>query len=255
MADFVAALSFEWSKIRTLRSTYWNLGLFLLVSLALAIPTGVFLRDNYDEMTPAERAGFDLVGSGLGGLRLGLLALVIFGVLVVSSEYSSGTIRSSLAAVPRRGVFYGSKLLAGGLVALASSVVVVTASFLSLQLSLGTYRVPLTGDAVLRAVLGAMLYTTLLGVFAMGLAAVLRSSALTIGILFPLFFLVSTILSSLPKVGKLAQFLPDVAGGNILYRQPPADTVLNAWTGLAVLVAWTAAAVFAGYLAVKRRDA
>jgi ABC-2 type transport system permease protein len=89
----------------------------------------------------------------------------------------------------------------------------------------------------------------------MGLAAVLRSSALTIGILFPLFFLVSTILSNLPKVGTVAQFLPDVAGGQILYRQPQGDTVLNGWTGLAVLLAWTVAAVRAGHLAIKRRDA
>jgi ABC-2 type transport system permease protein len=67
--------------------------------------------------------------------------------------------------------------------------------------------------------------------------------------------MISTILTSIPKIGKVAQFLPDVAGGQILYREPQGDTVLNGGTGLAVLVAWTIAALVAGYLAVRRRDA
>lgn len=255
MAEFGAALSFEWSKLRTLRSTFWNLALFLAVSVAVAVPTGYFLNQTYADMDAAERASFDPIGSGLSSVRLGLLALVIFGVLAVSTEYTSGTIRSSLAAVPRRGLFFGSKLVAGGLVALAASVVVVTATFVATQVMLGDNRVALTDDGVLRSVLGAIVYTTLLCVFSMGLAAVLRSSALTIGILFPLFFMVSTILSNIPKVSTVAQFLPDVAGGQIFFREPQGDTVLNGWTGLAVLLAWTVAAVVAGQLAVSRRDA
>ncbi|WP_250007691.1 ABC transporter permease subunit [Actinoplanes sp. M2I2] len=255
MADFGAAVSFEWGKIRTLRSSIWNLAMFLLISVFLAVASAYFLDSTYDKMDAADRAAFDPIGTGFGGLRLGLIALVIFGVLIVSSEYSSGTIRSSLAAVPRRGVFYGSKLLAGGLVALAASTVVVLASFAATQVMLGEHKASLGDPGALRAIVGAIIYTTLLCVFAMGLAAVLRSSALTIGILFPLFFMVSTILTSIPKVGKVAQFLPDVAGAQILYREPQGSTVLNAWTGLAVLIAWTLAAVVGGYLAVRRRDA
>lgn len=255
MAEFGAALSFEWGKIRTLRSTFWTLGLFLFVSVAVAVPTGYVLNDTFADLDAAERAAFDPIGSGLSSVRLGLLTLVIFGVLAVTTEYTSGTIRSSLAAVPRRGLFFGSKLAAGGLVALVASVIVVAVTFAVTQFMLGENRVAITDDGVLRALFGAIAHTTLLCIFSMGVAAVLRSSALTIGILFPLFLTVSAILSNIPKVGTVAQFLPDVAGGQIFYREPQGDTVLNAWTGLAVLVAWTVVAVIAGHLAVKRRDA
>jgi ABC-2 type transport system permease protein len=255
MAEFGAALSFEWHKIRTLRSTYWNLGLFLLVTLALAVPSGHVLNQTYAELDAAERLAADPVGAGLSSIRLGLLALVVFGVLAVSGEYTSGAIRGSLLAVPRRGLFLGSKLAAGGLVALVASTVVVGLTFAVTQVMLGDHRVALTGDGVLRAVLGGIVYTTLLCVFSMGLAAVLRSSALTIGILFPLFLTVSTILTNVPEVGAVAQFLPDVAGGQILYREPQDGSILNGWTGLAVLLGWTVAAVVAGQVAISRRDA
>ncbi|RZU51337.1 ABC-2 family transporter [Krasilnikovia cinnamomea] len=250
-----AALSFELSKIRTLRSTAWNLGLFLVVSVALAITTGYFLRITYTDLSASAQQRFDPIGAGHSGLQLGLLALVILGVLVVTSEFSSGTIRSSLTAVPRRGVFFTSKLLAGALVAFAASVVVVVVSFFATQAALGSHSVGIGDDGVLRSLVGAVLYTTLLTVFAMGLATVLRSAALTIGILIPLFFMVSTILANIPHVQKVAQFLPDIAGGQILYREPQGTTVLNPWTGLAVLVAWTAAAVVGGFLVIRRRDA
>jgi ABC-2 type transport system permease protein len=101
-----------------------------------------------------------------------------------------------------------------------------------------------------------VLYMTLICAFSMGLASVLRSSALTMGILVPLFFMISTILNSIPGVQKAAQFLPDLAGGLILRREPPAgDTVLTPWTGMAVLAAWAVLAVGAGYAAVRSRDA
>jgi ABC-2 type transport system permease protein len=248
-----AATAFEWTKIRTLRSSFWNLLLFLIITLGIALPTGYYVRITAKD---TGASALDPVAAGFSGLRLGLIALVIFGVIIVSSEYSSGTIRSSLTAVPRRGVFYGAKLLAGGAVALVSSLVVVLTGFFVTQLALGDeFSVALSDDGVLRAMAGGVVYTTLLCLFAMGLATVLRSAAVTIGILLPLFFIVSTILTSIPGVKVVAQFLPDVAGGQVLYRDPQPDTVLTPLTGLGVLVLWTAAALIAGYLAVRRRDA
>jgi ABC-2 type transport system permease protein len=255
MADTSAAMTFEWTKIRTLRSTVWSLAVYLLLSVAVALPTGYFMRGAYGDMSAEARAGFDPVSTGFSGLRLGLTALVVFGVLTVTSEFSTGTIRSSLAAVPRRGVFYGAKLLTGGATACAASVVVVVVSFFTTQVAMGgPQSVSLSDDGVLRGMAGAVLYTTLLCLFSMGLATVLRSSALTMSILLPLFFMLSTILNNIPGVRKAAQFLPDVAGGIVLFREPPDNTVLTAWSGMAVLVAWTALSVAAGYLAVRRRD-
>ncbi|MEU5051917.1 ABC transporter permease subunit [Streptomyces sp. NPDC021096] len=256
MADTTAAMRFEWTKIRTLRSTLWSLAVYFLISVSFAFLAGHFLRGSYKDMSAENKADFDPVAAGFHGLRLGMVVLVVFGVLAVSSEYSTGTIRSSLTAVPRRGVFYGAKLLTGAATALVTSVVVVGVSFFTTQLAMGgPQSASLSDDGVLRALAGGVLYTTLICVFSMGLASVLRSSALTIGILVPLFFMVSAILNSIPGVQKAAQFLPDVAGGLILQSGRPEGTVLTAWTGMAVLVAWTAASVTAGYLAMRRRDA
>ncbi|MEV7423367.1 MULTISPECIES: ABC transporter permease subunit [unclassified Streptomyces] len=251
--DLNAAVGFELSKMRTLRSVPWSLVLCVALSLAFAVLTGAVVRHQYaDKPAPAS---FDPVSTGFSGLRLGLIGLVVFGVLVVTSEYSSGTIRSSLAAVPRRGVFYAAKMLAGGLTALVVSVAAVFTSFLLAQATMGDESVSLTADGVPTALAGAVLYTTLLCLFTMGIAVLLRSSAITMGILVPLFFTVSTILTNIPGVGKAAQFLPDQAGGLVLYREVPDGYVLGAWSGLGVLAVWTACAALAGYLALRRRDA
>ncbi|MFC7811385.1 ABC transporter permease subunit [Streptomyces olivaceus] len=253
MSSLNAAVDFEWSKVRTVRSMVWSLVLCVALSLALAVVTGAVVRRQYaDEPAPSS---FDPVSAGFSGLRLGMIGLVVFGVLAVTSEYSTGTIRSSLAAVPRRGVFYAAKMLTGGLAAGAVSCVAVLTSFFLAQAAMGEESVSLTDDGVPAALVGAVLFTTLLCLFSMGVAALLRSSVLTMGILMPLFFTVSTILTNVPGVGRAAQFLPDQAGGLALYRHAPDGYVLNAWSGLAVLAAWTAAALGAGYLALRRRDA
>lgn len=257
MADTGAAVAFEWTKIRTLRSTMWSLALFSVSSVAVAFLFGYVMKGEYADMSEAARANFDPVASSFSGLKLGMIALVVFAVLTVCSEYSTGTISSSLTAVPRRGVLYAAKMLTGSVTALAVSVVVVTASFFAAQAALGSpANVSVSDEGVLRAMLGAVLYMTLICAFSMGLASVLRSSALTMGILVPLFFMISTILNSIPGVQKVAQFLPDVAGGLMLRSKPPqGDTVLTAWSGMAVLVAWAVLALTAGYLAMRRRDA
>jgi ABC-2 type transport system permease protein len=257
MADTTAAVAFEWTKIRTLRSTVWSLACYSVVSVAVALLFGYVMKGVYADMSASAQARFDPVASGFSGLKLGMIALVVFGVLTVSSEYSTGTIRSSLTAVPRRGVFYAAKMTTGIGTAMVLSVVVVTASFLATQLTMGSDAgVSLTDEGVPRAMAGGVLYMTLICAFSMGLASVLRSSALTMGILVPLFFMISTILNSIPGVQKAAQFLPDLAGGLILRREPPAgDTILTPWTGMAVLAAWAVLAVGAGYAAMRRRDA
>ncbi|MEV6941131.1 ABC transporter permease [Streptomyces sp. NPDC051172] len=251
--DLNAAVGFEWSKVRTLRSMSWSLVLCIVLSLAFAVLTGVVVQHQYAHK-PAP-SSFDPISAGFSGLRLGLVGLVVFGVLVVTSEYSSGTIRSSLAAVPRRGVFYAAKMLTGGLTALAVSSAAAVTSFLLAQATMGDESVSITDGGVLPALIGAVLYTTMLCLFSMGVAVLLRSSAITMGILVPLFFTVSTILTNIPGVGKVAQFLPDQAGGLVLYRHAPEGYVLNAWSGLAVLAVWTACSAAAGYLALRRRDA
>ncbi len=145
-------------------------------------------------------------------------------MLAISSEYSSGTIRASLAAVPRRGLFYGCKALAVALTVTGLALITVPATFFTAQAALGPYRVSLGTDGVPTAVVGACLYLILIAVFAMGVGAIVRSSVGALAILVPLLFLGSQGLGNIPKVKTVTQYLPDQAGMVIMHiAGPPGD--------------------------------
>jgi ABC-2 type transport system permease protein len=255
MTDFGSAVVFEWTKARTVRSTLWSLVLSVMVGVAIALLFGYVLRGAFDGMSEEGKATFDPVRSGFNGLRLSMIALVVFGVLSVGGEYTSGTIASSLAAVPRRGRLYAAKVATTALIALTVSVVVVLATFFTAQAAIGSaHNASISDDGVPRVVLGAILYLTLLCLFSVGVATMLRNPAVALGVLVPLFFMISEILNNLPGVRTVAQFLPDVAGDVMLRRQPPDDTVLGPWTALGVLVLWTVVALLGGYATLRRRD-
>lgn len=255
METFRAAVLAEWTKLRTIRSTVWTLLFYVAATMAVTVLAGLFVGGNYAKMSAADKAALDPISIGFTGTRFGVLALVVFGVLAMSGEFSSGAIRTFLVAVPRRGVFYAAKLLAASLVTLAVCAATVLVSFCVTQALLGEAGVSLTDQGAARAVVCGVFYAVLLLLFSMGLAALLRSAALTIGILLPLFFMVSGILLSLPGTRSVAQFLPDAAGGVAMDGKPMDGLLLTPLTGMAVLVAWAAAAVAAGYLALRRRDA
>jgi ABC-2 type transport system permease protein len=107
---------------------------------------------------------------------------------------------------------------------------------------------------VLRAIAGAALYLTLVSALSAGLGAMLRNSALTLGILIPLFFIIGPILSRIPGVDKAARFLPDQAGNQIMTVGAHKAGTLTPLQGLLVVIAWTVTAVLAGYLRLRRRD-
>ena len=183
----------------------------------------------------------------------------MFAVLTVTSEYSTGTISVSIAAMPRRGLFYGGKLLAATLPVTAVSLVTVLATFLSAQAALGPHRTTLGGDGVPRAITGAFLYLILISLFAMGVATMLRSSLFSLAVLLPLLFLGSQGLGNIPKVKTVTQYLPDQAGAVIMHLTGAPDDPRWArdygpWTGMGILALWTAAALLGGYLLLRRRD-
>nr|WP_260407598.1 ABC transporter permease [Planomonospora venezuelensis] len=185
--------------------------------------------------------------------------MVVFGVLLVGGEYGSGTIRASLAAVPRRGLFYGGKVLAAAPLVLAVSAVTVLATFHAAQAGLGPYRISLGADGAPTAVVGACLYLTLICLFATGAATMLRSSAGSLAILLPILFLGSQGVGNLPQLKPVLQYLPDQAGMVIMHLTLPGDPRFGRdygpWTGMGILVLWTAAALIGGYLVMRRRDA
>ena len=253
-------LSAEWIKIRSVRSTIWTLTLTVALSVGLAYLFGLSSKASFAVLTPDERERFDPLFVTFYSLTLGQLALVVLAVFVVTSEYSTGTIHASLAAVPRRGLFYAAKVLTGALLAGVVAVLTVLATFAAAQAGLGPHGTSLTADGAPSAIVGSCLYLTLIYLFATGLAALLRGAIPTLGILLPLLFLGSQGLGNLPKVKTVAQYLPDQAGMVAMHIVGRADDPRFAhpygpWTGLAIMALWTAVALLAGYLAVRRRDA
>ncbi|GAA0439543.1 ABC transporter [Acrocarpospora corrugata] len=250
----------EWTKIRTVPSTVWTLVLTSVLSVGLGYLLSVLSRGSLAGASPERMVNFDPIFLAFYSLTLSQLALVVFGVLVVSGEYGSGTIRASLLAVPRRGLFYGGKMLAATVPVLVMSVITVPATFFATQAGLGPYGISLTADGVPAAVVGACLYLPLICLFAMGMAAMLRSTTRSLGILLPLLFLGSQGLGNAPPVKAFTQYLPDQAGMLIMHLVGPQDDPRWArdygpWTGVGILALWAAAALIGGYLLLRRRDA
>ncbi|MFF4961305.1 ABC transporter permease [Streptomyces sp. NPDC001222] len=247
----------EWTKIRSVASTVWTLSLALVVTVVLGMLISALTRSESDRTLPADRLSFDATYVSFAGMSLGQLAMIVFGVLVVSNEYSTGMIRTSLAAVPRRGMFLFGKVAVATALALVVGMVTSFAAFFLGQAMLGPYRASLGEPGVLRAVFGGGLYMTLIAVFSMGVAAMLRSPMLSLGILMPFFFLISNILGSVSATKNVGRFLPDQAGSRILQVVPSLgdDTPYGPWGGLGIMVLWVAAALAGGYLLLRRRDA
>lgn len=259
MASVPAVLTSEWTKIRTVSSTTWTLISAFAVTVAMSAALSAVMNATFDDLSEAERLTFDPTFISFSGTILGQLAMVVFGVLVVGTEYSSGMIRTSLAAVPQRATFLFSKITVAGVLALVVGMVTSFLTFFVGQALLGEYGTTIGADNVLRAVVGGGLYMGLIAIFSMGVAAMLRSSMLSLGILMPFFFLVSQILIAVPGAKDVARFFPDQAGSKIMQVVPNAldsdDTPYGPWGGLGIMLIWVAAALIGGYLVMRKRDA
>ncbi|MQY12038.1 hypothetical protein SRB5_21670 [Streptomyces sp. RB5] len=259
MSSPAPVLQSEWTKIRTVASTKWTLLLALLVTVALGAVVSAVMNNTFDDLEGVELATFDPTYVSFAGTSLGQLAMIVFGVLVVGTEYSSGMIRTSLQAVPRRGLFYVCKIAAATALAFVVAMLTSFLTFFLGQALLGDHAASIGDENVLRAVVGGGLYMTLIAMLAMGVATMLRSSMLSLGILMPFMFLVSPILSAVPGAKDFARYLPDQAGSRIMRVVPNAlnsgETPYGPWGGIGIMLLWVAAALIGGYLVLKNRDA
>ncbi|MFD0001572.1 ABC transporter permease [Streptomyces sp. NPDC127178] len=247
----------EWTKIRSVASTMWTLSLAVVVTIALGMLISGLSNSEFDNMSERDRLSFDPTFISFAGMTLGQLALIVFGVLVVSNEYSTGMIRTSLAAVPRRGTFLASKIAVATGLALVVGLATSFVTFFLGQAMLGDHRAEIGDPGVLRAVIGGGLYMTLIAMFSMGVAAMLRSPMLSLGILMPFFFLVSNILGNVSATEKIGQYLPDQAGSRIMQVVTPIDDdkPYGPWGGLGIMMLWVIVALAGGYATLRKRDA
>ncbi|MEU5184110.1 ABC transporter permease [Streptomyces longwoodensis] len=247
----------EWTKIRSVASTVWTLSLAVVVTIALGMLISALSKNEFDSMSRRDRLSFDPTFISFAGMSLGQLAMIVFGVLVVSNEYSTGMIRTSLAAVPQRASFLFSKIAVATGLALVVALATSFAAFFLGQAMLGSHRAQLGDPGVLRAVIGGGLYMTLIAVFSMGVATMLRSPMLSLGILMPFFFLISNILGNVSATKKVGRYLPDQAGSRIMQVVTPLDddTPYGPWGGLGIMALWVLAALLGGFVLLKKRDA
>lgn len=249
-----AVLHSEWIKARSTVGSLVTLPLGMVISFGLALAGGLSTHNAIDSGSSMLMPGFNPINSGFNALLYGNLAFVVFAVLVFSSEYATGMIRASLAAVPTRGLFYLAKLAVVAAVALLVGGVTVLVSFLITESALGPHGASLFDPGAVRAVLGGVAYVVMINVFSAAVAALLRSTALALGILMPLFFVVSPALGTISGTKPVARFLPDQAGMRAM-RVTAESGDLTAGQGLLILLLWTIAAAAAGYWLIRRRDA
>ncbi|HEX4659091.1 MAG TPA: ABC transporter permease subunit [Streptosporangiaceae bacterium] len=245
----------EWIKFWTLRSTWAVLGAAVVGMLALA----VVVAYNTRHLTSNLQANDIAPSSTLQGYFLGELLIGALGVLFVSGEYSTGMIRSTLVAVPRRLPVLWAKLAVFVTVTAVSMVTVSVVAFVSAQALLSRYRTgfSLSDPGVLRVVIGTGVYLTLVGMIGAALGWIVRSTPGALVAYFAIVLVLPVLFGdALGNWGKeVAQFLPGQAGASFSTSIPGSSYSLSPWAGLLVLAGWAAAglAIAAGVL--RRRDA
>jgi ABC-2 type transport system permease protein len=249
----------EWAKLWSLRSTWITLGLGLLALLAFgSIAAARYKSTIGDPHVDPDFASATAVSLSLFGVTFAELALGVLGVLVMAGEYSTGMIRSTLAAVPRRLPVLWSKALVYGVVALIVALVGAFGAFLVASGVVSGTKAALTlSDAgVLRCLTGAALYLALVAVIGVALGGLLRSVAGGISVLVAALLLIPGLLLLLPASWRdnVSQYLPSNAGQSIFTLHHEAGT-LTPGAGLLVLLGWTALALGAAAYRLVRADA
>ena len=244
----------EWTKLRTQPGALWS----LLSAVILVVAFGILyslVRETRPPHGAAAIASFDPAGVSLSGVQLAQIAVGVLGVLLVTSEYATGLIRTTLAAVPRRlPVLWGKAALVTA-ATLAASLPAVFVAFVAGQsiLARAHLSVPLGDPGVARAVIGGALYLTVAGLLGLALGALLRSTAGGIAALFGLLFAVPLLVSFLPGSlsDEIGKYLPGTAGLAVTTVHPDPVTSLGPWTGFGVFCAY--AVVLLGFAAARMR--
>ncbi|MEU6173186.1 ABC transporter permease [Streptantibioticus parmotrematis] len=254
----VRVLTSEWIKLRTLRSTY----ITLLVAIVAMIGFGMLIcwatESHWATMPPPEKAHFEAASRSLAGYRIAQLAVGVLGVMVVTGEYSTGMIRATLSAVPRRLPVLWAKAAVFAAVTVVLMAIASVVAFYAGQavLSAQHIQVSLTAPGVTRIVLGTALYLTVVGLLGVGLGAVVRSTPGGIASVFGVLLVLPALAEALPSswADHVNQYLPSNAGESLLTLHTEAHQ-LTPWTGFLVFALYAVAALVAGAVVLKRRDA
>jgi hypothetical protein len=257
---FTDLLRSEWTKFRTLRSTWWSLAAMLVVSLGVSIAATATFTATFDTLSPDTKAQFrdDTIGLFLQpGSSFGQLAISVLGVLLIASEYSTGMIRATVLAAPRRTPVLLAKagVLAGVVFVLAEAIAWIC-FFVGSSIARKHVDVTLGTPGTLRAILGFGLVMAMTAVISLALGALLRHTAGAISVALGTSLVVPGLLGLIPgSVGQhLAYALPARAGQLIMDRTEQAGTPYGQWTGLGIVALWTVGLMALALRSIKKRD-
>lgn len=242
----------EWTKARAVRSTWAAVGAFLLVMVGVGL--AVTATADPTNLTVSERAAYHPVSQAMSGVFLGQVVLSLIGALIVTTEYTSRSITTTLLAVPRRGILLLSKTIV--LVAVVLPLAILgTASALLVGLPiLSSKGLGASRTGILTAALGAPLYLTLTALLGLSLGVILRSTAAAVVALTGLLFLVPVLVGLLPAADAIGQWLPAQAGQAVLVPNGTSG-YLDPGAGLVVLGLYAAGLTLAALQSFRLRDA
>ena len=288
-ASFAGALRSEFTKLRSVRSTYWTLFALIVVCVGIGALFSFGEVSQMSRLASGEGGPFHgsvRLGGGappasviaqlravrvdraasvsMFGLLIGQLIIVVLGSLTITSEYSTSMIRTSLSTMPRRGTVFASKAIVFGAVALVTGLITSFLAFFVGQAILSSQHISTTlgHPGVLRSVIGGGLFLAVCGLLSFGLGAALRHTAgaiaSAIGLLFVLWILGNFLPS--PPSGWFGQtdidkWIPFNAGSGIWQNQINGTNPFSPWIGFGVFCAYAAAAIIAGWILFRKRDA
>lgn len=258
-ANFGRLMTAEWTKLRTVRSTMWSFGALIVVVLGFTVLIAALTVSQWSTTDAADRARLQLdpVPNILGpGLYFGQLAVCVLGVLVATSEYSTGMIRSTLLASPHRLRTLAAKCIVFTIPVLILGEILSFASYeIGKSIVSSKVHTSLSDQYVMRAVIGEGLYLGVLGLFALAIGQLIRHTAGAITTVIGLVLVLVPLSGLLPgSIGDhVSAYLPTNAGQRIMDVHPTDVQLLSAWEGFAVFGVWTAVLLaFASWSLVKR---
>lgn len=253
--NFADVLRSEWTKLRSVRSTYWTGLIAVLATIGVCVIVCIKWAD---DIRHSPGTTIDATTVSLNGIFLAQVAVGTLGVIVISSEYGTGMIRATFGAVPQRRAVLAAKGLVFGVVTLViAEILSFTAFGIGQAILSGAHAgVSLGQPEVLRAVIGGGLYLAAVGLLGFGIGALVRHTAGALSAFFGVLFAVTALADLLPSSWRndVMPYMPANAGTQIFAVQRVHDS-LAPWTGLGVLCLYAAAAIAAATVLVTRRDA
>src|SRR5213076_2817371 len=248
----------EWTKLHSLRSTRWSLVAGVVLTIAFPLIFAAVTSSHWGTMSPQERADRHPLDIALAGVNVSQLAVAVLGVLVITGEYSTGMIRASFSAVPKRLPVLWAKTVVFGVVTFLLVLPSVLIAFFASQAILSRHhilQISFSDPGVARSVIGGAVYVLLVGIFALGIGAIIRNTAGGIATFAGIFFVIPPLMNILPTSwnNAISKYLPSEAGRQI-FSLTHGDDSLSPWPGGLLFVGYCALVLAIAAVLLVRRD-